>query len=168
MHTPNSGGAAQDGTGPTKPRSPTQLMYTDRDNIAPKLWMGAAPRHADLALFDAVVLCAATLQHLDVPNPILAPLDDAVPTKAELRIALNAARRVHALTEDGKRVLVTCRLGVNRSGLVCALALMLRGMKARRAVRLIRSRRRPQSGHTPLCNDAFVAALLDLEARRPS
>jgi protein-tyrosine phosphatase len=53
-------------------------------------------------------------------------------------------------------VLVRGQAGINRSGLVTALVLMLDGYGARDALGLIRERRSPFA----LCNDAFVDWLL--------
>jgi protein-tyrosine phosphatase len=52
------------------------------------------------------------------------PLDDVVnPTTSDLRRAAGAAKEVAKLVRSGRRVLVTCAMGLNRSGLVNALAL---------------------------------------------
>ena len=56
-----------------------------------------------------------------------------------LRIALTAHDRWIA----GERVLIRCQAGVNRSGLVTALVLMLQGMSAEEAIALLRERRSP-------------------------
>lgn len=56
-----------------------------------------------------------------------------------LRIALTAHNRWIA----GERVLIRCQAGVNRSGLVTALVLMLQGMSADEAIALLRERRSP-------------------------
>lgn len=71
--------------------------------------------------------------------------------------------------EAADRVLIRCQAGLNRSGLVTALVLMLDGHSATEAVNQLRARRSPWA----LCNDAFVdwlvtdaAALLDTAAGR--
>jgi protein-tyrosine phosphatase len=65
----------------------------------------------------------------------------------------------------GKKVLVRCQAGWNRSGLVTALALMKDGRKAKDAIDLIRARRSPHA----LCNADFVRYLEDLSrTKRPS
>ena len=56
-----------------------------------------------------------------------------------LRIALTAHDRWLA----GERVLIRCQAGVNRSGLVTAIVLMLQGMSADEAISLLRERRSP-------------------------
>lgn len=52
---------------------------------------------------------------------------------------------------QGQRVLVRCEAGLNRSGLVVALALMAMGMDARSSIDLIREKRSKWA----LCNRAF-------------
>ena len=67
--------------------------------------------------------------------------------------------------KSGKKFLVRCQAGWNRSGLVTALALMKDGQKAKDAIDLIRARRSPHA----LCNEDFVGYLEDLSrTKRPS
>jgi protein-tyrosine phosphatase len=72
---------------------------------------------------------------------------------------------IHAMADwvydewkSGKKVLVRCQAGWNRSGLVTALALMKDGHKVKDAIDLIRARRSPHA----LCNQDFVRYLEDL------
>lgn len=53
---------------------------------------------------------------------------------------------------DGKKVLVRCQAGLNRSALVAALAMLKLGFYADEAIALIRERRSPYA----LCNESFV------------
>lgn len=69
-----------------------------------------------------------------------------------LRAAVWAWQRWRA----GDRVLIRCQAGLNRSGLVTALVLMLDGYDAGDAIRLIRAQRSPWA----LCNNNFVDWLL--------
>lgn len=55
--------------------------------------------------------------------------------------AVRLARAAHARWASGERVLIRCQAGVNRSGLVMALVLMLEGLSAADAIALIRARR---------------------------
>lgn len=57
---------------------------------------------------------------------------------------------VQACTLDGP-TLVHCQAGLNRSGLVAAKVLMLRGMEGRAAIKTLRENRSP----AVLCNPAF-------------
>ena len=65
---------------------------------------------------------------------------------------------------SGKKVLVRCAAGWNRSGLVTVLALMKDGHGAKDAIDLIRARRSPQA----LCNEDFVRYLEDLSQTKRS
>ncbi len=141
----------------------------DAHRIAKKLWIGSKPG-PDVCQrgFDAVVLCAFEYQDLPLPGCriLYAPLLDEKPSGQDIRTAVSAAKKVHKLRAAGKRVLVTCAMGINRSSLVAAIALMLSGTSATRAIAQIRARRRPQYDITPLSNRHFVAALHALERGR--
>ena len=63
-----------------------------------------------------------------------------------------AVREAHADWKAGKRVLVRCQAGLNRSGLLMALVLIRDGHTPEQAVELIRQNR----GEIALCNDIFV------------
>jgi hypothetical protein len=64
----------------------------------------------------------------------------------------HAARAAFRDWSKGRRVLIRCQAGWNRSGLITALALMLAGKTANDAIALIRKRRSPHA----LCNSDFV------------
>jgi protein-tyrosine phosphatase len=92
-----------------------------------------------------------------------APNDDDFETLAseQLRGAIQTARQVATAIATGGKVLVTCRMGWNRSGLVSALAIhMLTGKPGVACVREVR-RLRPRSMRNPL----FVRMLERLPAR---
>jgi protein-tyrosine phosphatase len=135
----------------------------DADWIAKGLYIGSVPRSC--GSFDAVVLAAKEYQKLGLLCPvILAPLDDSVPSREEIKIALAAAHKVNSLRRNGKRVLVTCAQGRNRSALVAALALMMEGATAKQAVQRILERRvHAPFGMKPLSNKAFIEVLKDYE-----
>jgi len=65
--------------------------------------------------------------------------------------AIGLARLAHDVWSTGDRVLIRCQAGVNRSGLVSALVLMLAGYPANEAIDLLRLRR----GSMVLCNEGF-------------
>lgn len=116
--------------------------------------------------FDVLVLCAAEIQPM-LPayaglRVLRCPLLDD-PTRplpeADWQRAVECAREVALLVRLGKRALVTCQAGLNRSGLVMALALhMLTGSGGSGAVDHIRKQRGPNA----LCNPQFVNRLLPL------
>ena len=81
---------------------------------------------------------------------------DAHPEHADMTKVVEAARWAHQRWASGQQVLIRCQAGLNRSGLLTALVLMLAGMDAAEAIRLIRSRR----SEVALFNDDFVDWLL--------
>jgi protein-tyrosine phosphatase len=77
-----------------------------------------------------------------------APLDDnpwCPPSPREQAIAHGAAREVARRLRKGQRVLVTCAMGLNRSGLVSALALRMQGVPSERAIAAVRQARGPNA-----------------------
>ncbi|WP_328493977.1 dual specificity protein phosphatase family protein [Streptomyces sp. NBC_00414] len=73
----------------------------------------------------------------------------------QLAGVIRLARATEEALDSGRRVLVRCYHGYNRSGLVVAHALVLAGYTADEAIRLIRSRRSPWALH----NELFVKYL---------
>ena len=61
--------------------------------------------------------------------------------------------------QEGQVCLVHCQAGLNRSGLIAARTLMLRGHTADSAIALLREKRSP----LVLCNDTFEAWLRSLD-----
>ncbi len=141
------------------------------DKVGRNLWVGAVPTDPALVHkhFDGLVLAAREFQDVfpvhKYPGTklILAPLDDGKPTDEEKAIALKAALDVHDLNKQGKKVLVTCAKGVNRSSLIAALAMVLGGETSSSAIAKIRSARKPVSGATPLFNQHFCKLIRDVD-----
>ena len=141
-------------------------MPLDATLIRGKLFQGSAPPlGSDLcwAGFDAVVLAAREFQPESWKIPgvrvIRVPLDDInVPlTFNELRDVRLAAQTIAAMLHHGKKVLVTCWLGLNRSGLIVAETLCRYwGMSPIQAIHLVRSKRGPSA----LSNSSFVHAIV--------
>ncbi|MDQ1249161.1 MAG: hypothetical protein QG597_3535 [Actinomycetota bacterium] len=83
---------------------------------------------------------------------------------------MRAARFAYQRWTAGDAVLVRCQAGMNRSGLVTALVLVMSGLTPGQAVTLIRVQRSPGA----LFNEHFVTWLVDhgqaaaAEARRVS
>lgn len=125
-----------------------QSRLEGANRVAPRLWMGSAPMPGSLLeqwQIHVLVLCAIEYQPRAELFPdvvvIHAPMDDAVPTAAERRVATGAARSVHRHRLRGHRVLVTCQMGLNRSGLVSALALRQAGLPPCDAIQAVRDAR---------------------------
>lgn len=117
--------------------------------------------------FKLLVLCAEEYQPAANNFPgvqvVYAPNDDdssRLPTRDELRLAIQAARQAVPVLEGGGKVLSTCHMGLNRSGLVSALTLHLwLGVSGEQAIRLVQRGRRGA-----LRNPGFVACLSRLKA----
>jgi protein-tyrosine phosphatase len=147
------------------------LPPIDATELLPELYQGSAPPPGSPVAawgFDALVLSAKEFQPPAAAYPgvqiIRARLDDSgLPmTSDEWRQALRAAEHAANVVLRGGRVLVTCVMGRNRSGLVSALAIyLLTGLPGTEIVREVK-RRRPEA----LSNQWFVGALERLPARR--
>jgi len=70
-------------------------------------------------------------------------------------------RLAHADWKRGKRVLIRCQAGWNRSGLITALVLIREGMGAREAIDLIREKR----SEWALCNKSFEKFLIEQDPK---
>jgi protein-tyrosine phosphatase len=139
--------------------------------VAQNLFMGRKPPpdHKIGLVFDVVVLCAYEYQRrtgeYGRAHVIHVPLDDMdgkPPTPHETVTAIEAGRAVASWLRKGKRVLVTCRQGRNRSGWVAGIALITLGVPAREAIRAIRAAR----GQDALDNPYFVKALLAYDPQK--
>lgn len=79
----------------------------------------------------------------------------------DLEDLFNTAKWAHNEWKNGKRVLIRCQAGLNRSGLVMALVLIREGYKPEHAIQLIRSRRNSQA----LFNNQFVKFLMNIDPK---
>lgn len=72
-------------------------------------------------------------------------------------VFISVAKMAADLVEQGKKVLVHCQAGLNRSGVVTALTLCNLGFDSADAVELMREKRSP----LVLCNEAFESWVLE-------
>lgn len=146
----------------------------DATPIAPRLWIGSKPPiDRDLKNVDVVVLCAAEFQpeRMAFHGAIWrCPIPDDVLEPPELRAVLKTSVAVAKSIVDGRRVLVTCQQGRNRSALVIAFALhQLTTMSGMQIVEHIRKHRQMNS----LSNTWFVDKIKEIvgdgrpRSRRP-
>lgn len=122
-----------------------------------RVWIGAPQRIRGGFPFDLVV----TLYADATPVPwgvqeIRFGFYDAALDESQVGRIIDIARAAHSAWRSGDSVLVRCQAGVNRSGLVTALVLMLEGYSALDAIATIRARR----GRQVLCNEHFEEWLL--------
>jgi protein-tyrosine phosphatase len=154
---------------------PSVTPYTDFSNVAPpssslKLYVGGRPPHDRELAFDTLVLCERHYQPERMVfrgTIVRCPIDDDVLSKQEIRQVLNTSSRVAADLRQGKRVLVACRAGINRSALVASLALaQMTRMTAPELVAHMKQRRH----HDCLFNQHFQIYLHRFieGSRRPS
>lgn len=132
----------------------------DANAIIKNLWIGAAPPFdRNISNVDALVLCAREIQPATTAfqgRLVRSPLPDDQLTQRELSVAIVAAAEVAQIVSAGKRALVTCVQGRNRSALVTGIALgRLTSLSADGIVDLIRKRRRMDC----LTNKHFVEYL---------
>jgi hypothetical protein len=144
-----------------------------QNEVAPRLFVGSKPPAGRHACVDAIVLAAIEYQPPVNLFPgvevIYAPLDDdpSRPMREdEIAIATKAAGRVARRLHAGKRVLVTCAAGLNRSALIAAIAMHdVFGMGADEIVARIRRAR----GEWALSNPNFerlVRVVVEVTALR--
>lgn len=139
------------GRNPVSAEARLRASGIDANRLARRLWIGSRPPLGDALVrrgFDVLVLCAEeyqprSTQFRGLHAVLHAGIDDAVPSERELERAINAAIRTNVHIDRGRRVLVTCMAGLNRSALTCALVLHLRyGLDGREVVEAVRQRRR--------------------------
>lgn len=116
--------------------------------------------------FDMVILCAGELEEMFRMLPARAHpeivyasnVDGPALSRRQLRIATNAAGQAVRAYRLGKRVLITCAAGRNRSGLVTALAMHLStGCGGRLATEIVKARRNADG--PALSNEVFAKFL---------
>jgi protein-tyrosine phosphatase len=110
--------------------------------IEPGLWFGGAPEPRAPEGFDFIVNLVAAWARTD-------------------EVAKQFGDRAHEVNRRrdlGQTILFHCQVGLNRSATVVALALMLRGMTASDAIRLLREKRH----RLVICNPHFERWLLEL------
>lgn len=148
-------------------RRRTDMVKIDASQVAPKLWVGSAPKlELDLPKIDVLVLCAREIQpaRLAFHGTVLrCPLPDSQLTNDEIRLALHTSREVARALSADKRVLSTCAMGINRSALVAGLALgQVTRMSSSQIIDRIRAKRLPSC-----LGNAHFRELLEQMVDRP-
>jgi protein-tyrosine phosphatase len=149
-----------------------EVVIVSRSEIVPGLFVGSKPSPGR-ACVDVIVLAAQEYQPPADLFPgaevIHAPLDDDPKRplrEDEIAIATKAGSRVARRLRAGRRVLVSCAMGLNRSALVAALAMHeVYGMHAHEIVARLRRAR----GSWALSNPNFEQLLRAvIDVRRQS
>lgn len=128
------------------------MLKVDASNIMGNLWQGSAPISGASLLeqgFETLVFCAEEYQPSAKHYPGIAvhyaPNEDDPDiglTRDQLEIAIRASHQVVEWLNEDKKVLVTCMMGLNRSGLVVGLALHLwKGLPGKDCVTLVKKQR---------------------------
>lgn len=131
-------------------------------HIEGTLWMGGKPEGEMAKAFDYVVNLYGVVDYKlrEGQTFVLHVMHDSASQALEREQMLTLAQTIKRFMANG-RTLVHCQAGLNRSGLLVALTLMLHGMPAREAIALLREKRCAQV----LCNSHF-AHWLQMEDRR--
>lgn len=141
-------------------RREATVSCIDASNVAPRLWVGAAPPTAsDIPNVQVLVLCAQEIQPATLAfrgTVLRAPMIDGAISRHELNTALGVSSMVAKALVNKQRCLVTCAMGRNRSAFVAALALArITRLSADDLVKLMRTRR----DNRCLSNEHFVGYL---------
>jgi protein-tyrosine phosphatase len=151
-----------------------QVLFSE---ILPNLYMGGTgdfdivqfgkqlPELHEREEFDSVVTCYSYAQPMSwyVHENRYGFADGPMDAETFVKVQ-ELATWLHAEWRSGKKCLSRCQAGLNRSGLVVALVLMLEGYSADEAVALIREKRDPNA----LFNFHFVRKLQELQITQAS
>ena len=137
------------------------------DEILPGLWMGGTPDEQWLDIpytwapgvrrderpFDVVVTLFALAQPFSWGvQELRFGFSDGNPAYIDMQQVIEVAAWAHGQWSAGRRVLIRCQAGLNRSGLITALVLLKAGWPVEEAIEHIRACR----SSSALCNQEFV------------
>lgn len=115
----------------------SNYMQKEVSKITDQVWIGSAPPRDEKLYekFDIVVLAAEEYQppsnYWENIEIVYAPLDDSGEpiTNSEKKIAVSTAIFIAKRIKKGKRVLFTCKMGLNRSTFIAALSILYAGIE---------------------------------------
>lgn len=130
--------------------------------LADRLAQGSVPPPGVVLPFDVIVLAAIEFQDVHLPGyeVLRVPLDDSgpPPTDFEQKLIRLGGHEIAKRVRAGKRVLVTCRQGRNRSGVLAGRALVELGTPCNHAIERIRKLRNGLTNsyfRTLVCHDSL-------------
>lgn len=129
-------------------------------HVGHNLWFGGCVNGVKLSTrFKYVVALSHSTRYEISPETtrVEFPFDDDY-YMPDIERLIQVARQVNEFRKKGM-TLVHCQMGLNRSGLVVALALILGGMPAKEAITLLREKRMSEV----LCNYTFEDWLLNYQ-----
>jgi protein-tyrosine phosphatase len=140
-------------------------MKRDITHLYGKLYIGGYPEPGDWRDFDLIYFVAAEMPPVRHgylgPEVRWYPFDDS--ESVDLTMGRLAAESVARNLLRGRKVLVTCQMGRNRSAFVCALAIhLVTGASGARAAGLVRRLRVDRMGVRALQNRHFLARMNEL------
>lgn len=129
----------------------------EASEILPGLWMGSHPN--TIYGYDYVLNVTGKPQYpiLSGQIVVVAPFEDIETSMPKDSFLLDLAGQVWSAHFKGKKVLIHCTAGINRSALIMTLVLMMNGWPSHRAIKHLRQTR----GDVLLFNRTFEKWLLD-------
>lgn len=123
--------------------------------VASRVAQGAYPKplNEHFAKFHTIVFCAEEMQPKVRGLPpdrraVYCPMDDNFyrpVTREEIGLLMGLAKQLAVEAKEGRKVLITCAQGVNRSGLVTGMTVMhLTGCTGDQAIAEVRRLRKPR------------------------
>lgn len=151
------------------------LVMSDANEVAPNLFVGSKPLPGPHQDIDVIVLAAQEYQpssdRFSDTEVIHAPIDDdpnRPMTPREIEIAVRAGKHVARRLREGRRVLATCMMGLNRSALIAALAMNeVWGMSPDEAIARLRGARGSFSMSNPNF-ERLLRVVADVRGRVPA
>lgn len=129
------------------------LTHTYTDASGGELWQGGCVDGVDLTPegFDQIISLYPWEKYIAGEHTEIVEIKAYDSPDQDPAVFAGAALMAASLVSQGKKVLVHCQAGLNRSGVVTALALINLGYTADAAIALMREKRSP----LVLCNEAF-------------
>jgi hypothetical protein len=131
------------------------------EHALPRMELEVEPRVINITEFQSVVTAYAYARPADwlVEEFRYAYYDADDITHIDLPSLYRAATYARDAWKSGRKTLVRCQAGLNRSGLIMAVVLLMDGYTAEDAIHLMRTRR----SRWVLCNETFERFIYNIE-----